>query len=182
MTVLTREERERRVLDLYNQGRTYREIAKEARISPRDIGHILRKAEQNSQRQQQEDLGKNNGRAAEPLDKTTRAYQLFSEGKKPIEVAIELGLDRSETIRLYRDVWKLKHLYTLNSVYEQIGEEIRAFLKLYRIAKNQGMLGNLDAFVSILESAAYDIPALQRQIERLKNEVQSIQYQKQECL
>ena len=91
---------------LYNQGRTYREIAKEARISPRDIGIILRKAEQNNQRQQQEDLGRNDGKAAEPLDKTTQAYRLFSEGKKPIEVPIELGLDKNETIRLYRDVWK----------------------------------------------------------------------------
>jgi transcriptional regulator len=78
MMVLTREEKERRVLNLYNQGRTYREIAKEVRISPRDIGIILRKAEQNSQKQQQEDSGKNNDRAAQPLDKTTRAYQLFS--------------------------------------------------------------------------------------------------------
>jgi predicted transcriptional regulator len=182
MMVLTREEKERRVIDLYNQGRTYREIAKEARISPRDIGHILRKIEQNSQRQQQEDSGKNNGRAAEPLDKTTQAYRLFSKGKKPIEVAIELGLDRTETIRLYRDVWKLKRLYTLNNVYEEIGEEIRTFLKLYKIVKNQGMLGNLEGFVTVLKSAAYDIPALQRQIERLKNEVQSIQYQKQEYI
>jgi DNA-binding NarL/FixJ family response regulator len=46
MMVLTREEKERRVLDLYSQGRTYREIAKEARISPRDIGIIVRKAQQ----------------------------------------------------------------------------------------------------------------------------------------
>jgi DNA-binding NarL/FixJ family response regulator len=30
MTILTRQERERLVLDLYNQGKTYREIAKEA--------------------------------------------------------------------------------------------------------------------------------------------------------
>jgi transposase len=44
MTILTRQERERLVLDLYyNQGKTYREIAKEARISPRDIGIILNK-------------------------------------------------------------------------------------------------------------------------------------------
>jgi predicted transcriptional regulator len=179
MMVLTREGKERRVIDLYNQGRTYREIAKEARISPRDIGHILRKAEQNSQRQQQEDSGKNNGRAAEPLDKTTRAYQLFSEGKKPIEVAIELGLDRSETIPLYRDFWKLKRLYTLNSVYEQIGEEIRTFLKLYKIVKDQGMLGNLESVVSTLKGAAYDIPVLHKQLELVKNEVATSQYEKQ---
>jgi DNA-binding NarL/FixJ family response regulator len=43
MTILTRQERERLVLELYNQGKTYREIAKEARISPRDIGIILNK-------------------------------------------------------------------------------------------------------------------------------------------
>ena len=44
MTILTRQERERLVLDLYyNQGKPYREISKEARISPRDIGVILNK-------------------------------------------------------------------------------------------------------------------------------------------
>src|SRR5919106_5865718 len=43
MTILTRQERERLVIDLYNQGKTYREISKEARISPRDIGLILNK-------------------------------------------------------------------------------------------------------------------------------------------
>ena len=42
MMILTRQERERLVIDLYyNQGKTYREISKEARISPRDIGVIL---------------------------------------------------------------------------------------------------------------------------------------------
>ena len=43
MTILTRQERERLVIELYNQGKTYREISKEARISPRDIGVILNK-------------------------------------------------------------------------------------------------------------------------------------------
>jgi hypothetical protein len=182
MMILTREEKERLVLDLYNQGRTYREIAKEARISPRDIGIIVRKAEQNSQKQQQEDSSKNNGRAVEPLDKATQAYKLFAEGKKPIQVAIELGLDRRETNRLYLDVWKLKRLYTLNYVYQQIGEELKTFLKLYKIAKNQGMLGNLEGFVSILKSAAYDVPALQKQHELIKNKVDTVQYKNQESL
>jgi|SRR5689334_2592207 transposase-like protein len=113
MMVLTRQQKERLVLDLYTQGRTYREIAKEARICPRDISIIVRKAEQNNQKQQQEDSGENNGRAAEPLDKATQAFKLFSEGKKPIQVAIALGLDRKETMRLYRDVWKLKRYHNL---------------------------------------------------------------------
>ena len=42
--VLTREEKERLVIDLYNQGKITREIAEEARMSFRDIGAILDKA------------------------------------------------------------------------------------------------------------------------------------------
>jgi DNA-directed RNA polymerase specialized sigma subunit len=54
MTILTRQQRERLVLDLYyNQGKTYREISKVARISPRDIGVILNKViEQKKQKNQ----------------------------------------------------------------------------------------------------------------------------------
>ena len=44
--VLTRQQRERLVLDLYNQGKNTREIAEEARMSFSAIGAILKKAEQ----------------------------------------------------------------------------------------------------------------------------------------
>jgi hypothetical protein len=47
------------------------------------------------------------------VDKATQAFKLFSEGKKPIQVAIALGLDRKETMRLHRDVWKLKRYHNL---------------------------------------------------------------------
>ena len=65
MTILTRQERERLVIDLYNQGKTYREISKEARISPRDIGVILnkvmeeKKTEGRRRIEQQDDAEKN---------------------------------------------------------------------------------------------------------------------------
>jgi transposase len=42
---IKRQERERLVIDLYyNQGKTYREISKESKISPHDIGVVLNKA------------------------------------------------------------------------------------------------------------------------------------------
>jgi DNA invertase Pin-like site-specific DNA recombinase len=43
-SIRTKEEKERLVLDLYNQGKTIREIAKEVKMSFRDIGVILNKA------------------------------------------------------------------------------------------------------------------------------------------
>jgi hypothetical protein len=41
LMALTRQEKEKLVLELYNQGKTYRQIAEEARICPRDIITIL---------------------------------------------------------------------------------------------------------------------------------------------
>jgi DNA-directed RNA polymerase specialized sigma subunit len=47
MSTTTKHERERAVLDLYyNQRKTVRDIAKEARMSFRDIGVILNKADE----------------------------------------------------------------------------------------------------------------------------------------
>ena len=43
--ILTREEKERLVLDLYNQGKSTREIAQIAHMSFRDIGAIIDKKE-----------------------------------------------------------------------------------------------------------------------------------------
>src|SRR5919108_560013 len=42
--MLTREEKERLVIDLYNQDKTIRDIVKELRMSFRDIGAILKKS------------------------------------------------------------------------------------------------------------------------------------------
>ena len=65
MMGLTREEKENLVLDLYyNERKTYGEIAKEARISLRDIGPILKKSGSD-----------------QSLSNSSQAYQLFSEGK-----------------------------------------------------------------------------------------------------
>src|ERR687890_214644 len=98
MSIITRKERERLVMELYyNQGKTYREISKEVRISPRDIGVILNKAvqekikvskeeQQNNAEQNQQEEGK------QKLSLSAQAYKLFSEGKTPLEVSIALDL------------------------------------------------------------------------------------------
>ena len=51
--VLTREEKDKLIRDLYDQGKTYKEIAREARVSVRDIKPVLEKA----QRKREIELG-----------------------------------------------------------------------------------------------------------------------------
>src|SRR5918992_4938666 len=113
--VLTRQERERLVLDLYyNQGKTYREISKEARISPRDIGVILNKAvEEKTEREEGIKQNNNNGgeknqEQEQHLSLAAQAYKLFSDRKTPLEVAIALNLRESEATKFYREYWRLK--------------------------------------------------------------------------
>ena len=68
---MNKKEKDALVLALAEKGKTYREIAKEAGVSPNTIKAVLNKA---------------------GIDKSTsissRAFELFSERKTPLEVAI----------------------------------------------------------------------------------------------
>ena len=147
MTILTRQERERVVLDLYNQGKTYREIAKEARISPRDIGVILNKVEEEKTKesieegtkQQDDNTKQNKQQEQQHLSLSAQAYKLFSDRNTPLEVAIELNLGESEATKFYKEYWKLKQLHNLTLIYEETKGDIESFLKLYRLSKAAGM-------------------------------------------
>src|ERR687898_3370486 len=171
MMILTRQERERLVLDLYNQGKTYREISKEARISPRDIRIILNKAFEEKTEEQGIKQNNNNGgeKNQEHLSLSSQAYKLFSERKTPLEVAIALNLRESETTKFYKEYWKLKQLHNLNMVYEELRGDIEPLLRLYRLSKAKGM--GVKQVVNLLEIANTDLPDIQRRHERLKREV-----------
>src|SRR6185437_8530980 len=100
--MLNNVEKEKLVIDLYyNQRKNVRQIAQEARISFRDIAAILKKKEEAAVNNgsgsgngirvamdnQQQQLG--NG-SSHFNQKSTQAYKLFSEGKTPVDVAIQL--------------------------------------------------------------------------------------------
>src|SRR5437868_1213501 len=93
-------EREGRVLELYDQGRSTREIAKELRMSLRDIGFILKKGQLNHGIVTIMHDGNNSSNNNKPAnERATHAYKLFSEGKTPVEVAIQLSLSEKEVTR-----------------------------------------------------------------------------------
>jgi hypothetical protein len=183
---MTRQVRERLVLELYyNQGKTIHEIAKEARMSFRDIGVILNKAvgEKTTQRlkeqeQDNTDSEKNQNQEQQHLSLSAKAYKLFSERKTPLEVAIALNLRESEATKFYKEYWKLKQLHNLNMVYEEVKDDIESFLKLYKLAKRKGM--RINQVVNLLEIGNNDLPDIQCRYERLKREVNTLEYNKQQ--
>ena len=184
MTILTRQERERLVLDLYNQGKTYRQISKEARISPRDIGVILNKVIKGKTgeegiKQQHDTKNQNQEQQQQQhLSSPAQACKLFSDRKTPLEVAIALNLRESEATKFYKEYWKLKRLHILTLIYEETKGDIEPFLRLYRLSKAKGM--GAQQVVNLLEIANEDLPDIQCRYERLKREVSTLEFNKQQ--
>jgi transposase len=176
---MTRQERERLVLELYNQGKTIREIAKEARMSFRDIGVILNKTlkeKTEATKEQGQDNNREQCNQQENLSLSAQAYKLFSEGKTPLEVAIVLNLRESEATKFYKEYWKLKRLHNLNMVHEELKGDIEPFLKLYKLAKRKGM--GIKQVVNLLEMSNNDLSDIQCRYERLKREVNALEFNK----
>src|SRR5215216_5803993 len=168
--MLTRQEKERLVIDLYNQGKTIREISKEARMSFRDIGLILKKASG--------EMEENQDKEQSPLlSPSTQAYSLFSKGKEPIEVAIALDLTESETTKYYEEYWNLKQMHELRMVYEEIGDDIVHFLKLYKLSKGAHMTP--EHVVNLLQISNEYLPLLEHRYKRLTKEIDSLESEKQ---
>jgi hypothetical protein len=185
-------EKEKLVIDLYyNQLKNVRQIAQEARISFRDIAAILKKKEAAVNdssgigngivlvdKQQQSD--DSNNKSPNENEKATKAYKLYDEGKKPVEVAIELGLSEKEATRYYKEYWRLNHLYKLYQVWMEIADCLPSFLKSYKVFKRKGLTAdNVEWFANAIESGTIKLPELQHEYKNLENKVQTMQYQKQ---
>jgi DNA-binding CsgD family transcriptional regulator len=169
-------ERETKVLELYNEGKTTREIAKELRISLRDISHILKKHGVNHGITSIDD---NNKKSHSNNEKATQAYKLISEGKKPVEVAILLALSERQATKYYTEYWRLKRLYKLHFIYKKSKSNLSTFLRLYRLVKRLGIrIKDLEWFVSMVEIGTYKIPEIQNQYTKIKNELEDIDYKK----
>jgi hypothetical protein len=158
---LTRQEKEKLVLDLYyNQNKSYHQIAKEARICPRDIKAILEKPVKDME-------------LKKSMSISSQAYKLFSEGKSPLQVAIELNLRDAQVTELYKEYWNLKNLHDLSQVYERVKSGIYSFVQLYKLVKAAGM--NTQHVVNVLKIANNHLPAVEQRYKNLTRQVYSLE-------
>jgi hypothetical protein len=132
-------------------------------MSFRDIGAILKKASREEQNEKQ--------------SSSTRAYQLFSENRTPLQVAIELGLAESETTKYYGEYLNLNQMSELKMIYDEVGDDIAPFLELYKLAKAARM--NSEHVAKLLQDSSGYLPMLELKIKRLTKEVDRLGSEKQ---
>ena len=162
---LSKEEKERRIIDLYyNQGKTYHEIVKELKVSPNFVNAVLKKHEEEEnaaavtkiKHEQQENK----------TSKEVASFKLFSEGKNTIEVAIELKLSEEEVTQFYKGFLKLKGLYKFSIIYEKYIHHIPHILKLCRQAEKEGV--DIEQLVKLAKLVDENNPVGLSQLEKLR--------------
>ncbi len=128
---LTVKEKEKYVLQLREEGKTYRDIAHELRMSPREISNILKRA--NGELEEKE-------RRKIVLSNTAQALQLFKKGKGPIEVAIKLDLSPEEAQSLYFKYLSLNNLHHLVETFKEFdNDSLQDFIDYYDYMKENGI-------------------------------------------
>ena len=169
---MTREEREEYVVQLYKEGKGVRDIAELVHMSFRDIGVIVNKAKLQAERER----GYNNI-DTQPKSDESRAFKLFSEGKSPVEVAIQLDLAADRVRAIYREYCELTCRYRLAQIYDEGRYDLRGLLRLHKIVKDI-RLGEKE-IIKVLELAKYDeLQNLQWKVEYLRNEVNMLENEK----
>lgn len=125
--LLTQKEKKDLVIRLAEDGLTSREIAKRVRINLSNIGKILREY---------------TGEECfidKKLSLDSQAFQLFKEGKTPLDVSISLNLDTESTLYLYQNYARLSNLGVFIQVYNAIGKDLPIFIHLFQSLKTNGL-------------------------------------------
>ena len=171
MQVLNRRDKEQLVIKLHQEGKTIRTIASAAHLSFSDIGSIIHKID-----------GKvDDGADLKNKSPETKALFLFANGKKPIDVAIELNLSASEVQNLLEEFWALNELHELAFVYDEIRTFLPSFLKLFHCLKNNKMLGEKH-IINVLKYVGNDLPQLTDRVQCLSNDVINLEDKKRNLM
>jgi hypothetical protein len=164
MVVLTRKEKEELVLDLYfNQNKNYRQIAEEARMSPRDISEIVNRASKEKERQDHKSI-------------STQAFELFSKDKTPLQLAIMLNIGEGQVSQYYTEYLRLVQLDDITQIYRELKGDVWYFVNLCKVAKSAGM--GIPQVTHLLKIANNHLPSVQYRYEQLQKEISLLEFDK----
>ena len=137
--ILTKKEKEHMVIQLASQGKTTREIAKAAHISPKDIAIIIRRF-----------TGDEKDYQNKSPSITSKAFQMFKESKSKVDVAIVLytwkGKSAERRVAIGGDVSR-----TLRRIgnWDTAAERLRGWRRAYGTAVERAR-GGINNFFRII--------------------------------
>ncbi len=163
---MNREEKRQLVCKLYKEGKTMREISKEAHMSFSDIGPITKKLNEELEPKRKK------------ISEESQALKLFRKGRNPVDVAISLNLPPSKAAGIYKKFWELRGLYKLLHLYEKVKPDISLLVKVHDVVKKYNLTKK--DIINIVDYADEHL-YLKDEIEKLEWQLDSILNQKDEA-
>ena len=163
---MNRQEKHQLVVQLYNEGKTMRDIAKEAHMSFGDIGTIIKKINQEPEPKRM------------IKSQESQALKLFNKGKEPVDVAITLDLPAAKAESIYKQFLKLRGLSGMVNLYEEIKVDISLLARVYDTVKVYSL--TKDDIINIVHYAPEhlylkdDIKELQEQLDSLLDQKSNV--------
>lgn len=116
-----------KILEMYHNGYTYDQIAKELHVAPNHIASVIR-AERTRVDKEKRDK------------RSVRALRLFSQGKNPLDVCMQLAISADEAFCMYDDYLELTNRRKLVEIHEELGKDnLTNMINLYKTMKNAGI-------------------------------------------
>jgi hypothetical protein len=170
--------KERLVVKLRKEGKNYRQIAEEARISPRDIKSILVKYRVDDISEYTNNDGNIN--ADSLMSISSRAYELFEEFMTPLDVAKALSLEAPEVMRYHDEFLELNGRGILAKLFKELGREgISWLLQLCAVARTKKM--SISQVIECVSIYGEDLPMLKQLREDANNDLEAAQEQVFQC-
>jgi transposase-like protein len=157
--VLSREEKEKMVLDLYyTKDYTYKQLTRELRMSPNQLREIIKRHEE----KKNDDAIANKKKE---LSLSSKAYKLFYEGRTNVQVAIKLDLPQDQVTQFRLEYWRLQGQDKLETLYMVTKGRASRLWKLYReLVIKRGM--SIEAVANAVDIDLNRLPDMEALLEQ----------------
>ena len=175
------EEEKRRIIELhFSQGKTIREVSRIMGKSSHDITPVTKEYRIRLAKNYALANGEKGDVVQHEQDRVipnVKAYDLFDEGKNPLEVTAELNLPGPQVQEYYVEYLNMMRMYKLVTIYLENKDSMGYFLKLFRLGKEKGV--SPEQIMNLVQMAD-SIHMLEDKLQRLRSEISTISTTKSE--
>jgi hypothetical protein len=168
---LNKFEKEQKVIELHKQGKTLKDIATIVHMSFRDIAKIIKVYERKKELQAKREENNQSSQIKKPSI-SSLAFKLFSEGKKPTNIKIELDIPPEKVEKLWSQFLKSERMEECYDFFQECQYDLPSLLFINNFIKRNDIYGKDIANVLRKANSALNLNQtilnLNGEIEKLK--------------
>jgi hypothetical protein len=163
----TPEDKEQYIVEMLQQGYSYKQIMTQWHVSPSSISAVKKKFFGSSDNE--------NLIEASKITKESQAFRLFQQGKSVVDAKIECDIDSSDAALYLEKYQELSNFHNFNIAYKEVKGVIVPFFEFFNLTKSLGMTSEKVAEAVKCGNA---LPQLQTMHSNLSSEVRALEREK----